>query len=242
MTIQSITNPAANGTFKVMKMDYEIASRDQPFWFTLLLQPRRLPGLGRMTDYAPPSRNPADNDTLTGLLKLVLTKPCKHRRHAPGPGHRLRPNDEPRPGPTADRGRDHGQPGRPTGAVVRAGLPVRRRRVRPQFPRDDRGYGWIKANDRDISLFKQTTAASSPNTARLHDFADAMFFPDTLLNGVTIATEDAANAVLQNFAGTVKSPVERPDQNPPARCWHRWHADANASSTCKARRAFLPRG
>ncbi|OWK42477.1 hypothetical protein [Fimbriiglobus ruber] len=47
--------------------------------------------------------------------------------------------------------------------------------------------GWIKANDRDISLFKQTTAASSPNTARLHDFADAMFFPDTLLNGVTIA-------------------------------------------------------
>ncbi|OWK36891.1 hypothetical protein [Fimbriiglobus ruber] len=27
-----------------------------------------------MTDYAPPSRNPADNDTLTGLLKLVLTK------------------------------------------------------------------------------------------------------------------------------------------------------------------------
>lgn len=36
VTIQSVTNPAANGTFKVMKMDYEIASRDQPFWFTLL--------------------------------------------------------------------------------------------------------------------------------------------------------------------------------------------------------------
>ena len=36
VTINSVTNPAANGTFKVMKMDYEIASRDQPFWYTLL--------------------------------------------------------------------------------------------------------------------------------------------------------------------------------------------------------------
>jgi hypothetical protein len=36
VTIQSIMNPAANGTFKVAKMDYEIASREQPFWYTLL--------------------------------------------------------------------------------------------------------------------------------------------------------------------------------------------------------------
>lgn len=36
VTIQSITNPAANGTFKVAKMDYQIASREQPFWYTLL--------------------------------------------------------------------------------------------------------------------------------------------------------------------------------------------------------------
>jgi hypothetical protein len=36
VTINSLTNPAANGTFKVAKMDYEIASRDQPFWYTLL--------------------------------------------------------------------------------------------------------------------------------------------------------------------------------------------------------------
>ncbi|MHC5541898.1 Gp138 family membrane-puncturing spike protein, partial [Singulisphaera rosea] len=27
-----------------------------------------------MTTYAPPSRNPADNDTLTGVLKLAFTK------------------------------------------------------------------------------------------------------------------------------------------------------------------------
>jgi hypothetical protein len=35
VTITSITNPAANGTYKVFKIDYEIASRDTPFWMTL---------------------------------------------------------------------------------------------------------------------------------------------------------------------------------------------------------------
>lgn len=36
VTIDSQLNIAANGTFPVVKMDYEIASRDQPFWYTLL--------------------------------------------------------------------------------------------------------------------------------------------------------------------------------------------------------------
>jgi hypothetical protein len=36
VTINSVTNPAANGTFKVAKIDYELATRDQPFWYTLL--------------------------------------------------------------------------------------------------------------------------------------------------------------------------------------------------------------
>jgi hypothetical protein len=35
VTINSIVNPAANGQFKVMKIDYEIATRDQPFWMNL---------------------------------------------------------------------------------------------------------------------------------------------------------------------------------------------------------------
>ena len=35
VTINSVTNPAANGTFKVIKINYEIASRDQPFWYVL---------------------------------------------------------------------------------------------------------------------------------------------------------------------------------------------------------------
>ncbi|OWK37005.1 Gp138 family membrane-puncturing spike protein [Fimbriiglobus ruber] len=159
-----------------------------------------------MTDYAPPSRNPADNDTLTGLLKLVLTKALQNTADML-PARVI----------AYDRTTNCAQVQPLIAVVTTANQVVQRAQVAsvPVFQYGGGGFvlsfpvmtgdtGWIKANDRDISLFKQTTAASSPNTARLHDFADAMFFPDTLLNGVTIATEDAANAVLQNFAGTVK--------------------------------------
>jgi hypothetical protein len=36
VTVQSTTNQAANGTYKIMQIEYEIASRDQPFWYTLV--------------------------------------------------------------------------------------------------------------------------------------------------------------------------------------------------------------
>lgn len=63
--------------------------------------------------------------------------------------------------------------------------------------------GWIKANDRDISLFKQTYAETPPNTKRKHNFSDAMFYPD-VMTGVTIAAEDAGNAVFQTIDGVVR--------------------------------------
>lgn len=72
------------------------------------------------------------------------------------------------------------------------------------FPIAAGDLGWIKANDRDISLFKQFYAASPPNTQRKHSFEDALFIPDTMLQGVTIADEDVDNLVLQNLDGTVK--------------------------------------
>jgi hypothetical protein len=64
--------------------------------------------------------------------------------------------------------------------------------------------GWIKANDRDISLFKQTAEAAQPNTQRKHSFEDAVFIPQAAWNLISLAEEDTGNAVLQNFAGTVK--------------------------------------
>jgi len=36
VTVQSVINPAANGKYKIMQIHYEIASRDQPFWYTLV--------------------------------------------------------------------------------------------------------------------------------------------------------------------------------------------------------------
>ena len=66
--------------------------------------------------------------------------------------------------------------------------------------------GWIKANDRDISLFLQSGNASAPNTLRKHSFSDAMFYPDAM-RGYTVAGEDLENAVLQNKDGSVKISV-----------------------------------
>lgn len=63
--------------------------------------------------------------------------------------------------------------------------------------------GWIKASDRDISLFAQSHAEQLPNTKRLHSFQDAVFFPH-LMTGYTIDPADAENCVLQNLDGSVK--------------------------------------
>lgn len=63
--------------------------------------------------------------------------------------------------------------------------------------------GWLKATDRDISLFMQSLKKSAPNTLRKHSFEDAVFFPDPVRNYV-IAGEDQENCVLQNMDGSVK--------------------------------------
>lgn len=63
--------------------------------------------------------------------------------------------------------------------------------------------GYIKANDRDISLFFQSYQENAPNSLRLHSFQDAVFIPDVMM-GWVIAPEDAENAVLQTLDGTVK--------------------------------------
>lgn len=45
VTIQSDINPAANGTFTIIKINYEVATRDQPFWYTLVtFKPGYYPG------------------------------------------------------------------------------------------------------------------------------------------------------------------------------------------------------
>lgn len=156
--------------------------------------------------YAPDSRNQADNDTMPGMLRIVLTKFLQGMDD-------MLPAQVVSYDATANRARV--QPlismmttdNRVVQRAQVASVPVAQwggGSFVLRFPIKTGDLGWIKANDRDISLFKQTYQASPPNTQRKHSFEDAVFFPDTMLQAVAIASEDADNAVFQNFGGTVR--------------------------------------
>lgn len=70
-----------------------------------------------------------------------------------------------------------------------------------RFPIKAGDFGWIKTNDRDISLvFQRGGLEDWPNTTRMHKFSDAMFFPDTFKQWV-ISGENADKAVWQTMDG-----------------------------------------
>lgn len=71
-----------------------------------------------------------------------------------------------------------------------------------RFPIKPGDFGWIKANDRDVSLIFQRNGEDWPNTERLHSFSDAMFFPDTMRDWV-INGSNADALVLQSMDGSV---------------------------------------
>ncbi len=71
------------------------------------------------------------------------------------------------------------------------------------FPVRAGDLGFIKSNDRDISIFKQTGVQSPPNTKRLHSFEDAAFIPVAFFNFV-IAASDTTNVTLQSLDGTTR--------------------------------------
>lgn len=71
------------------------------------------------------------------------------------------------------------------------------------FPLKSGDLGFIKSNDRDISLFKQIWQLVQPNTGRMHNFSDSIFIPSVLTN-FTINGTDTNNAVLQSIDGTTR--------------------------------------
>jgi hypothetical protein len=74
---------------------------------------------------------------------------------------------------------------------------------RLSFPLKAGDQGWVIANDRDISNFLNSYSQSPPNTARIKNFSDGIFFPDVMKGLNTIDSNDAENMVLQNVEGTV---------------------------------------
>lgn len=69
--------------------------------------------------------------------------------------------------------------------------------------------GWIKASDRDISLFLQSGAAEDapPNTLRKHDFSDSLFIPDQFKKW-TIQSGDESAMVLQTLDGLERIAID----------------------------------
>lgn len=153
-----------------------------------------------------PSRNPAGDDSLTGLLKFVFKKFLQNTETSlPATVIAYSPSENRAQLQPAIVQITTGGAQVPRGQL--ASVPVLQLGGSAAVHYDPVGpgcKGWIIACDRDISLFKKTYKQSAPNTLRLHSFSDSWFVPDTMLNGVTIAEEDVTNSVWQNLLGTVR--------------------------------------
>lgn len=73
------------------------------------------------------------------------------------------------------------------------------------FPIKPGDLGWIKASDRDMSLFLQSYEAEPGNTTRLHCFEDGVFIPDVMKDFVV---SDSEAATLQTIDGTTSVAVK----------------------------------
>lgn len=149
-----------------------------------------------------PSRNPTDNDSMVGMMNLVLSK-------------FLQSIDDMLPAQVVAYNRTTNTAQvQPMIVIVTTGDTVLKRAPIMSVPvyRPGGGnavlsfnlvpgdLGWLKANDRDISIYKQSWLMSQPNTARKHSFSDAMFFPDKPTN-VTINSKHTSDAVIQTPDG-----------------------------------------
>lgn len=156
-------------------------------------------------NHANPSRDPANDASLLGMARQVLDK-------------FLQNVDDMLPARVVSYDRATNRvtvipmvkllttDGRQVGRAQIASVPVVRMGgggVALSFNLAAGDLGWIKANDRDISLIMQAYKDNAPNTLRKHSFQDAVFIPD-VMTGLTIAGEDAGNATLQTLDGSVK--------------------------------------
>lgn len=151
-----------------------------------------------------PSRNPASNDSLSGLLGFILKKFLAKKIDSCLPATVLQYS------PTANRAQVQPAIVQITtgsdqiGRAQLASVPVAQiggGGFFQYYPVKGGDTGWIIACDRDISLFKKNYKQSAPNTFRLHNFADSWFLPDSMLNGVDLI--DPTKMCLQSYDGTI---------------------------------------
>lgn len=157
------------------------------------------------TPHANPSRDPANSDSLLGMARQVLDKFLQNVDDML-PARVLSYDRTTNRATVVPMVKVLTTDGRQVGRAQVASVPVMRfggAGAVLSFNLQAGDLGWIKANDRDISLVLQGYQDSGPNTLRKHSFQDAVFVPD-VMTGVTIASEDEGNAVLQTLDGSVK--------------------------------------
>lgn len=152
---------------------------------------------------APPSRNPTNDGSLQGVLDLVARK-------------LLQSIDDMLPAQVIayDRASNLANVQPYISLLTTDGVVVRRAQIVAvpvlrmggngvvmSFSLSPGDPGWIKANDRDISLYTQNQAETVPNTGRMHSFSDGVFIPDAF-KGVTINSGHINHAVIQSLDGT----------------------------------------
>ena len=71
------------------------------------------------------------------------------------------------------------------------------------FPVKEGDTGWLVANDRNISIFKQNLEESAPNDYRKHSLTDAFFLPDKI-NDINFSQADDGCLVIQTLSGNTK--------------------------------------
>lgn len=157
---------------------------------------------------APPSIDPADDDSLLGMANTILRK-------------FLQRVDDMLPARVVsyDRATNRASLAPMVALLTTAGTQVARAQVASvpvlllgggghmlSFNLKPGDFGWLKACDRDISLFLQSWGSGPPNTLRMHTFEDSLFIPDAM-RGYAINGEDEANVVLQTLDGKYRIAV-----------------------------------
>lgn len=160
-----------------------------------------------MASNTPPSANPADDDSMTGMIKLAVNKAMQNM-------------DVMMPVEVVayDRATNRATVKHLVQMQATNGDAVDRANIASvrvyQFgngafsmslPIKPGDKGWILAADRDISLFQQKLEPGTPNTRRMHSFSDGLFMPDAMSMG-NVAAPDSDNVTIQvNEGGAVIS-------------------------------------
>lgn len=157
--------------------------------------------------YNAPAVDPADDDSLAGVFRSILGKFLQQTDDML-PATVIaydRPSNRATVRPQIMLGTTDGEKvSRPQIASVPV-LNIGAGGLVLSFPVKPGDLGWIKASDRDISLYLQGGPEKEewPNTKRMHNFSDGLFIPGGLAT-VTITGEDADRVVLQTLDGTTR--------------------------------------